>query len=132
MAQSKIRKNGKHAKAFIRDVKVALVAGKKYQIPGFGTFSSCSRKDSLGRVICKIAMFRASSELRDFAAGGSFPDISSAHTEIITRIINAMQDSLGVEIPEFGRMAFVADKGKSLKIIFHSADEFNYALSGST
>lgn len=128
MALNKIRKNDKKANAFVQEVKSTLVSGKKHQTPGLGTFSTCARKDASGRVLCKMAMFRANQELREYAAGGSFPRVSGAHSEIVGNIVEALRGTDGIEIPHFGRLAIVPEKGKGPKIIFHAADDLNSAL----
>ncbi len=129
MALVKLRKNDKRIKAFVQEVTSTLVAGKKHQTPGLGTFSACSRKDASGRTLCKMAMFRASAELRDFASGGPSPSISGPHAEAVRYIVEAMQSEDGIDIPLLGRMVVVPVKGKSPKLIFHGADELNDALS---
>jgi nucleoid DNA-binding protein len=128
MALAKLRKNDKRIKTFVQEVTSSLVIGKKHQVPGLGTFSTCSRKDSSGRSTCKIAMFRPSAELRDFASGGAYPSISGPHEEAVRYIIESMKNEEGVEIPHFGRMAVVPVKGKSPKLIFHGSEELNETL----
>ena len=128
MASIKLRKNDKRITAFVQEVTSNLVIGKKHQVPGLGTFSTCSRKDSSGRATCKIAMFRPSAELRDFVSGGEFPIISGPHEDAIRYIIEAMRTEEGVEISHLGRMAVVPVRGKKPKLIFHGAEELNDAL----
>ncbi len=129
MDSIKLRKNDKKIKAFVREVTSSLVKDKKHQTQGFGTFSTCSRKGASGRILCKIAMFRASSELRNFASGNSCPNISGPHTEAVRFIIEAMQSEYGIDVPLLGHLAIVPVKGKSPKLIFRGADELNDVLS---
>ena len=128
MAKIKLRKNDKRLKAFIQDITTTLQAGNRTQIKGFGTFSICTRKATKDRAACKMAMFRASTELRDYSMGGSLSAIESPHAEIIHVIIDGMQSEEGINIPNLGRMAVVPVSGKNPKIIFHGADELNSIL----
>jgi len=125
MDKIRIRKNDKKLKAFNQELITTLVDGKRYQVSGFGTFSICTRKSKDDRAACKMAMFRASSELRDYALGGTFPAVKGSHSDIVRTIIEAMQAEEGVNIPFLGRMAIVPVSGKNPKIIFHGSDELN-------
>ena len=89
------------------------------------------RKATEDRPACKMAMFRASTELRDYALGGSFPTVEGPHTEIVQTIIEAMQCEKGIDIPFLGRMVVVPVPGKNPKLIFHSSDELNNTLEAS-
>ena len=129
MKNYKFRKNDKKLKAFVQDVAETLCKGDRYQASGFGTFSTCSRKATADRAACKMAMFRGSNELRDFASGGTLPTISGPHTDVIDIIIHAMLEPQGIDIPAFGRMAAISESGKKPKLIFHAAEEFNNLLS---
>lgn len=128
MVAAKLRKNDKRIKTFVQEITSSLALGKKYQVPGLGTFTTCSRKDSSGRVTCKIAMFRPSAELRDYASGGVCPSVSGQYEDAIRYIIEAMKNEEGVQIPRLGRLAVIPAKGKKPKLIFHGADELNNAL----
>ena len=125
MGKIKIRKNDKMLKAFYQELTTTLLAGKRYQVSGLGTFSTCARKATEDRAACKMAMFRASAELRDYAMGGSFPVVTGPHAEIVQTIIEAMQCEEGVDVPLLGRMAVVPVSGKNPKLIFHGSEELN-------
>ena len=129
MDKFKFRKNDKKLKAFIQGVAKMLVKGDRFQVSGFGTFSTCSRKATVDRAACKMAMFRASNELRDFASGGKLPTITGPHSDVIDVIVQAMLEPQGIDIPAFGRMAAVKEAGNKPKLIFHAAEEFNNLLS---
>lgn len=109
----------------IQDVTETLVDGKRYQIPGLGTFSTCTRKATSDRDECTIAMFRASVELRDFVSGGAQPNLTGPHQELALIIIKAMQNEGDVEIPGLGTLAIVPMQGKRPKITFHGAKQLN-------
>jgi len=128
MSKINIRKNDKRLKAFVQEISTTLQDGKRYQVVGLGTFSTCTRKAAEGRAACKMAMFRASADLRDYAMGGSFPSVTGAHEEIVHVIIEAMQTEHGIDVPLLGHMAVVPVAGKNPKIIFHGAKELNDAL----
>lgn len=117
--------------AFVQDVTAALLAGKRHNTPGLGTFSTCTRKATADRAACKMAMFRASNELREFSNGGPPPIVRGLHSEVVNGIIEAMQSEVGVEVPQLGRMAAIPVRGKNPKLIFHGAEELNFALSTS-
>lgn len=125
MANIKIRNNDKRLKAFVQDVADTLLHGERHQTPGLGTFSTCTRKATTDRPSCKMAMFRASTELRNYATGGKKPKISGPHAEIVKTIVEAMQSEKGIDVPNLGRMAVVPVPGKNPKLIFHTADELN-------
>ena len=127
----KIRKSDKRLKALINDVTFSLLNSKRYQVPGLRTFSTCTRKATTDRAACKMAMFRACAELRDYASGGPQPNVSGPHTEVVQIIIEAMQCEEGIEIPCFGRMAVVPVPGKSPKLIFHASEELNGVLENA-
>lgn len=74
-------------------------------------------------------MFRASAELREYAAGGPPPPVSGPHAEVASVIVEAMQSEQGVDVPLLGRMAVVPVPGKRPKLIFHGADELNDVLA---
>ena len=115
--------------SFVQDVSESLLTGQRFQIPGFGTFSTCSRKATAERAACKIAMFRASTELRNYANGGALPEISGPHAEVVVELMKAMQCEEGIEVPKLGRMAVIPVSGKPPKLIFHGSDELNKLLS---
>lgn len=121
----------KSISTFVQQVTTSLLEGQRFQIPGFGTFSTCARKATAERAACKIAMFRPSPELRDFANGGALPAISGPHAEVVVELMKAMQCEEGIVVPKLGRLAFIPVSGKPAKLIFHGADELNKALSGS-
>ena len=78
-----------------------------------------------------MVMFRASAELRAYAAGGSLPLVSSTTCRTVSFIVEAMQMEQGVDVPLLGRMAVVPVVGKKPKLIFHGAQELNDVLAGS-
>lgn len=127
----KTLKTSKALQTFVKDVTDKLLAGDRFLAPGLGTFSTCSRKATTDRAACRMAMFRASSELRAYASGGPKPNLVGPDAKIIGTIIEAMRktDSEGVNIPSLGRMAVVPVSGKQPKLIFHGSDELNDALS---
>lgn len=129
MANIKIRKNDRRLKVFVKDVTETLLDGKRYQTQGLGTFSTCARKATPDRPSCKMAMFRASSELREYATGGKKPKISGPHAEIVKIIVDAMQNEEGIYVTNLGRMAVIPVPGKNPKLIFHAADELNGLLA---
>ena len=131
-ARKKIRKTDKRLRAFVHEVTAALLDGKRYQTPGLGTFSTCTRKATAARVACKMAMFRASAELRQYASGGSPPRVSGPHADVVNVIVRAMQSEQGVDVPLLGRMAVVPVPGRKPKLIFHGAEELNGALANSS
>ena len=127
----KIRKTDKRLQAFVQEVTATLLDGRRHQTPGLGTFSTCTRKATEDRVACKMAMFRASAELREYAIGGPPPPVSGPHAEVVSVIVEAMQNQDGVEVPLLGRMAVVPVPGKKPKLIFHGAQELNEILATS-
>ena len=127
----KFRKNDRHLRAFVDEVTASLVGEGRLQVPGLGTFSTCTRKATADRDACTIAMFRASKELRDHATGGPAPDIAGPHAKVVSVLVEAMQSDTGVEVPRLGHMAVVPVRGKKPKLIFHGADELNEALTGA-
>jgi hypothetical protein len=130
-SKPKIRQSDKRLRAFVQEVTATLLDGKRHQTPGLGTFSTCIRKATAERVICKMAMFRASAELREYANGGPPPPVFGPHAEVVRVIVEAMQSEQGVEVPLLGRMAVVPVPGKKPKLIFHGADELNDVLAAS-
>jgi len=129
MNKLKIRKNDKRIKVFVQDVTAVLLDGKRHQTPGLGTFSTCTRKATTDRLACKMAMFRACTELREYASGGPLPTVSGPNAEVVRAIIEAMQNEQGIEIPLLGHMAVVPVPGKNPKLIFHGAEELNSVLA---
>jgi len=130
-SKPKIRKTDKRLRAFVHEVTATLLDGKRHQTPGLGTFSTCARKAMADRVACKMAMFRASTELREYASGGPPPPVSGPHAEVVSVIVEAMQSEQGVDVPLLGRMAVVPVPGKRPKLIFHGAKELNDVLATS-
>ena len=125
----KFRKTDKKLLAFVAEVTATLLDGKRYRTPGLGTFSTCTRRATAERVACKMAMFRASAELRAYVTGGRAPLLSRPHTEGVSFIVEAMQSEQGVDVPLLGRMAVVPVPGKKPKLIFHGAKELNDVLT---
>ena len=76
-------------------------------------------------------MCRASAELREYAIGGPQPPVSGPHAEVVSVIVEALQNQDGVEVPLLGRMAVVPGPGKKPKLIFHGAQELNDILAAS-
>src|SRR6267142_3110319 len=128
-SKRKVRKTDDGLQAFVRDVTAALLDGKRHRTPGLGTFSTCTRKPTAGRVACTMAMFRASAELREYASGGPPPPVSGPHAEVVSVIIDAMQSEQGVDVPLLGRIAVVPVPGKKPRLIFHGAKELNGVLA---
>ena len=110
----------------VREVTEALVDGKKHQTTGFGTFSTCTRKAKPDRPACKIAMFRASPQLREYASGGPAPVVTGPHAKTLNLIISAMRNEHGADVPGLGRLAVVP--GEKPKLIFHAARQLNDLL----
>ena len=127
----KIRKTDKRLQAFVQEVTATLLNGKRHRTPGLGTFSTCTRKASPNRVPRKMAIFRASAELREYAAGGPPPCMSGPHAGVVSTIANAMQFEQGVDVPLLGRMAVVRVPGKKPRLIFHGTRELNDVLATS-
>ncbi len=125
----KIHKTDKRLLAFVEEVTATLLEGKRHQTPGLGTFSTCTRKATADRVARKMAIFRASAELRAYATGGLPPLVSGPHTEVVRVIVEAMQSEQGVDVPLLGRMAVVPVPGKKPKLIFHGCEELNDVLA---
>ena len=133
MAASKpgIRKADRGLRAFVQEVTATLLDGKRHQTPGLGTFSTCVRKATTERVACRMAIFRASAELREYASGGPAPSVSGPHAEAVSVIVEAMQSEQGVDLPLLGRLAVVPVPGRKPKLIFHGAKELNDVLATS-
>jgi hypothetical protein len=121
----------KKLRAFVQEVTATLLDGKRHWTPGLGTFSTCTRKATAGRVTCKMAMFRASTELREYASGGPPPLVSGPHADVVNVIVEAMQCEQGINVPFLGRMAVVPVPGRKPKLIFHGAEELNDVLAAS-
>ena len=130
-SRSKIRKTDQKLRVFVEEVTATLLDGKPHRTPGLGTFSTCTRKATAGRVACTMAMFRASAELRAYASGGPPPPVSGPHAVVVSVIIAAMQSEQGVDVPLLGRMAVVPVPGKKPRLIFHGAKELNGILADS-
>jgi len=130
-SRPKIRKTDQRLQVFVEEVTATLLDGKPHRTPGLGTFSTCTRKATAGRVACTMAMFRASAELREYASGGPPPPVSGPHAEVVSVIIDAMQSEQGVDVPLLGRMAVVPVPGKKPRLIFHGAKELNGVLADS-
>ena len=130
-SKRKVRKTDDGLQAFVHEVTAALLDGKRHRTPGLGTFSTCTRKPTADRVACKMAMFRASTELREYASGGPPPPVSGPHAEAVSVIIETMQSSQGIDVPLLGHMAVVPVPGRKPKLIFHGAKELNELLATS-
>lgn len=117
--------------AFAEEVTGTLLGGQRHQTPGFGTFSTCTRKATGDRAACTIAMFRPSAELREHASGGQPPNISGSHVDAVNEIIGAMQGEPGADVPLLGRLTVLQTPGKKPKLIFHGCEELNRALTDS-
>jgi nucleoid DNA-binding protein len=115
--------------AFVQEVTVTLVHGKRHQTAGLGTFSTCTRKATAERAACKMAMFRASAELRAYASGGPAPSISGPHASVVSALVQAMLSEEGITVPLLGRLAVVPNPGKKPRLIFHGAKELNDVLT---
>lgn len=118
-----------HLQGFVREVTVALLAGKQYRAPGLGTFSTCTRRAAPGRPSSTMAMFRASAELRTYVSGGPPPDLSGPHVRALKAIVQGMQNEQGIIIARLGRMAVVRVPDGKPKLIFHGAKELNERLA---
>ena len=121
----------KQLRAFVEEVTVTLLAGARHRTPGFGTFSTCTRRATAGRCATTMAMFRASAELRTYASGGPSPLLSGPHASVVSRIIEAMKGETGVDVPRLGHMAVVPVTGRKPKLIFHGASELNDLLDAT-
>ena len=110
---------------------MTLLEGKRYRTPGFGTFSTCARKATADRCSSKMAIFRASAELREYASGGPPPSISGPHAAVVDVIVAKMQSGQGINVPLLGRLAVVPVHGRKPKLIFHGAKELNEVLAES-
>ena len=128
-SKPKFRKNDRRLRAFVEEVTTSLQDGGKHQVPGLGTFSTCSRKATPERDACTMAMFRASKELREHATGGPPPTVTGPHAEVVSVLMQAMQGDNGVDVPRLGHMAVVPKPGKKPKLIFRGADELNDSLT---
>jgi nucleoid DNA-binding protein len=117
--------------AFVQEVTATLLGGRRHRTPGLGTFSTCTRRASAERVASKMAIFRASAELREYATGGPQPSVSGPHADVVSVIVEAMQSGKGIDVPLLGRLAVVPVPGKKPKLIFHGAQELNDVLAAS-
>jgi nucleoid DNA-binding protein len=97
-SKPKIRKTDKRLRAFVHEVTATLLDGRRHRTAGLGTFSTCTRKATAGRSACKMAMFRASTELREYASGGPPPTVSGPHAEVVSVIVEAMQSEQGADV----------------------------------
>ena len=131
MSRAAISGRNKQLSQFVSEVTTTLLDGKPHRTSGFGTFSTCIRRAKAGHCGGKMAMFRASAELRAYASGGSYPPVSGPHTKAVNLIVREMQSEEGIEIPLLGRMAVVPVKGRKPKLIFHGAKELNDVLADS-
>ena len=116
---------------FVQEVTAALLAGQRHRTPGLGTFSTCTRRAAPGECTSKMAMFRASAELREYASGGPFPILTGPHAWAARAIVQGMQGEAGINVPLLGRMAVVPVRGAKPKLIFHGARELNALLATS-
>ena len=130
-SKPKVHKTDKRLRAFVLEVTATLLDGRRHRTPGLGTFSTCIRRATAGRVSCRMAVFRASAELREYACGGPPPPVSGPHADVVSLIVGAMQSERGVVVPLLGRMAVVPVPGKKPKLIFHGAAELNRVLAAS-
>ena len=126
-----VPKSDKRRRAFGEEVTACLLAGESHRTPGFGTFSTCTRKATTGRAASTMAIFRPSAELRMYANGGPLPEVSGRHAEAVHALIAAMQSPDGVMVPHLGRLAVVPVAGKRPKLIFHGADELNRRIDST-
>ena len=124
-------KNDKRLTHMVNDITAELKQGKKYQAPGFGTFSTCTRKATQEHAACTMAMFRASAEFRDYSSGGRMPAISGPHKDIVKLIAKAVKSGHEVTIPRFGLITLLQDDGAKPRLIFHGAAELNGSLTES-
>jgi nucleoid DNA-binding protein len=115
--------------AFVDEVRAVLQHGDRHSTPGFGTFSTCTRKAAPGRPACTMAMFRASKQLRAHVSDGAEAQVSGAHTPVVRAIIAAMQRAPGVDVPRLGHLGLVPVRGKKPRLIFHADPEFNGTLT---
>ena len=82
----KIHEADERLRVFVAEVTSALVDGKRHQTLGLGTLSTCTLKASAKTTDCKMAMFRASSEVRAYVTGGPPPLVSRPHPEVVSVI----------------------------------------------
>src|SRR5258707_10744961 len=120
-----IQKYDQRIQEFVQEVTDTLLAGQPHRTPGLGTFSTCTRRAAPGRCSSKMAMFRASAELRKYACGGPLPILSGRHEKATKAIAQGMQREEGINVPQLGRMAVVQVPGSRPKLIFHAAKELN-------
>ena len=125
----KIHESDRQPQAFVQEVTETLLDGKRHKTSGFGTFSTCTRKATANRSSSKMAMFRASAELREYVSGGPPPLISGPHSAVVVVIVERMQSRRGIDVPRLGRMAVVPVRGGKPKLIFHGAKELNEILA---
>jgi len=122
-------RSDKPLRAFVDEVTETLLAGNRHRTSGLGTFSTCTRKATVDRVASKMAMFRASSELREYAVGGPPPAVSGPHAKVVKHLVEAMLEGDGVDVPDLGRLAVISVPGKKPKLIFHGAESLNARLA---
>jgi nucleoid DNA-binding protein len=127
--QKSVAEHAEHLQVFVREITVALLAGKQYRAPGLGTFSICTRRAAPGLPSSTMAMFHASAELRTYASGGPLPDLSGPHARALKTIVQGMQNEQGIVIARLGRMAVLRVPGGKPKLIFHGAKELNERLA---
>ena len=126
-----IRKIDERLRAFVLEVTTTLLNGERHRTPGLGTFSTCTRKATVGRVASTMAMFRASAELREHITGGPPPSVSGTHAEAAHVIIQALHSERSLDVPLLGQMAVIPVSGKKPKLIFHGSQELNDVLARS-
>ena len=126
-----IRETDIGLRAFVTEVTATLLRGNPHRTPGLGTFSTCMRKATADRGACRMAIFRASTELRAYADGGKPPRVSGSHTDAVRALVEAMLNNQGIDVPLLGRMAVVPVPGKKPRLIFHGAKELNDLLAST-
>jgi hypothetical protein len=131
LSQPIVYETDKRLQAFVREVRTTLLEMKRHKTPGLGTFSTCTRKATAERIACKMAMFRASLELREYVTGGPPPRVSGPHAEAVRTIIEALQSERDIDVPRLGRLAVVPVPGKQPRLIFHGSYELNNILASS-
>jgi hypothetical protein len=124
-----IHATDRRLRAFVQEVTATLLDGRRHHTPGLGTFSTCTRRATAERVTRKMAIFRASADLREYAMGGPPPAVSGSHAAVVSVIVEAMRSEHGIDVPLLGHMAVVPVPGKRPKLIFHGAQELNDALA---
>lgn len=115
--------------AFVDEVTACLVRGERYQSPGFGTFSTCSRKAAPGRPACRMATFRASTELREQVANHTALPVPGAHAAAVRALVEAMQRDGGVQVPGLGHLDVARATGKKPRLTFRATAGLNARLT---